>query len=103
MRFRSHYRTYVQMLYYLFCCLPYLFYLLPLCSAALLEHGDWVRGIRRSRLRHVPMLNNAGSIHPVNVRQRNGFLVRLIDTHVDESDVVVEALSEHRGGDERND
>lgn len=49
------------------------------------------------------MLNDAGPIHPVDVRQRNGFLVRLVDTHVDEADVVVEALSEHRGGDERND
>lgn len=83
--------------------LLYLVYLLSLRSATLLEHGNWVRGIRRPRLRHVPMLNDAGPIHPVDVRQRNGFLVRLIDTHVDEADVVVEALSEHRGGDERND
>ena len=64
-----------------------------------LEHGNRVRGIRRPRLCHVPMLNNASSLHPINICQRNGFLARLINTHVGETDVVVEALSEHGGGD----
>ena len=103
MHCHSHYRTIVRMPYCQFCFLLYLFYLHSLRSAAVLEHGNWVRGIRRPGLCHVPMLNDASSIHPVNVRQRNGFLVRLIDTHVDEADIVVEALSEHRGGDERDD
>lgn len=49
------------------------------------------------------MLNKTCPIHPVNVCQRNGFLVHLIDTHVDEADVVVEAVAEDYGGDKRND
>lgn len=68
-----------------------------------LEHRNRIRSIRRPRLRHVPMLNKARPIHPVNVRQRNGLLVCLIDAHVDEADVVVEAMAEDYGGHERND
>lgn len=49
------------------------------------------------------MLNNTCPIHPVNVCQRNGFLVCLIDTHVDEADVVIEALAEDHGGHKRDD
>lgn len=49
------------------------------------------------------MLNDTRPIHPVNVCQRNGFLVRLIDTHVDEADVVIEALAEDDRGHERDD
>lgn len=72
------------------------------CVPSPLEHGNWVRGVRGPRLRHVPMLDNACPIHPVNVCQRNWLLVHLIDTHVDEADVVVEALAEDYVGHKRD-
>lgn len=40
------------------------------------------------------MLNKACAVHPVNVCQRDRFLVRLIDTHMDEADIVIEAVTE---------
>lgn len=96
---QSHYST--RMLNFDFQC-PLLSF--PLTSIwPPLEHRNRVCGIRRPRLRHVPMLNKACSVHPVNVCQRNGFLVHLIDTHVDEADVVIEAVAEHYRGDKRDD
>ena len=59
-----------------------------------LEQGNRVGGISRQILRHVPMLNNACPLHPVNVRQRKRRLTHLIDTHVGEADIVVETLTE---------
>ena len=75
----------------------------PVSVQPLLEHGDRVGGIRRPRLRHVPVLDNACPLHPVNVCQRNGFLARLVHTHVDEADVVVETLAEDCGRHKRDD
>ena len=49
------------------------------------------------------MLDNACPVHSVNVGQRNRLLARLVDTHVDEADVVVEAVAEDGGGDEGDD
>ena len=49
------------------------------------------------------MLDDACPVHPVNVRQRDRLLARLVDTHVDEADVVVEAVAEDGGGDEGDD
>lgn len=68
-----------------------------------LEHRNRVCGIRRPRLRHVPMLNKACALHPINVRQRNWLLARLIHTHVDEANVVIEAVTEDYGRHKRND
>lgn len=68
-----------------------------------LEHRNRVRGIRRPRLRHVPMLNKTCAIHPVNICQGNGFLVHLIDTHVDEADVIIEAMTQNYRGNKRDD
>lgn len=68
-----------------------------------LEHRNRVRGIRRPRLRHVPMLNKTRPIHPINVCQRNGFLARRIDTDVDEADIVVEAVAQDHGRNKRDD
>ena len=67
------------------------------------EHRNRVRGISGSRLCHVPVLNNTRSVHPINVCQRNGFLTRNINPHVDETNVVVEVLTENCGGNERDD
>ena len=67
------------------------------------EHRNRIGGISGSRLCHVPVLNNARSIHPINVCQRNGFFARNINTHVDETDVVVEVLTKNCGGNERDD
>ena len=49
------------------------------------------------------MLNKACAVHPVNICQRDGFLVHLIDAHVDEADVVVEAVTEDYRRYERDD
>ena len=68
-----------------------------------LEHCYRVRGIRRSRLGHIPMLNNACAIHPVNVCQRNGFRARRIDTYVNQTNIVIEALTEDYKRDKRED
>ena len=49
------------------------------------------------------MLNNAGPVHAVHVRQRNGFYARFVDAYVDEADAVVKVVAEDGGGDEGDD
>lgn len=70
----------------------------PICIPPPLEHRNRVRGIRRPRLRHVPMLNKARPLHPINVRQSNGLHAQLINTNMDEADAVIEAMSEDYRG-----
>ena len=67
------------------------------------EQGNRVRGISRQILRHVPMLNNACPLHPVNVRQRKRRLALLVDTHVGEANIIVETLTEDYEGHIGND
>lgn len=67
-----------------------------------LKHGNRVRRVRRPRLRHIPMLNNAGPIHAVDIRQRN-WLWLLIDPDMDQADVAVEVVAQHIEGGVRED
>lgn len=84
-------------------CHPFFFSSLLSPIRPPLKHRNRVRGIRRPCLRHVPMLDQARPLHPVNVRQSNGLLARLIYTNVDEADAVVEAMSEDCGRYKRDD
>lgn len=49
------------------------------------------------------MLHNTRAIHPVNIRQRNRLLARLVDPYMNESDMIVEVGPQDCGGDEGDD
>ncbi len=68
-----------------------------------LEHGNRVRRICWPRLCHVPMLDDASTVHTIYVGQSNWFLISLVDPDVSKSDVAVKAHTEDSRGHVRND
>ncbi len=68
-----------------------------------LEHRNWIRCVRWQCLSHIPVLHNTRPIHAVDIRQRNGRLICLINSHVCESNVVIKAHAKYGGWHEWDD